>query len=109
MSDDKQYFDRLEEEYSNEYGHQLYAIDEEKEIKHHIGNDLTWNTSSRWGMGQGEIHLTKSGYFPLTLRKIFDNQETMNHKEKMIAKIIESVHLKENRVSFPTSKYNRNK
>ncbi|MDV5703145.1 hypothetical protein [Acinetobacter baumannii] len=28
MNSDKQYFDRLQEEYSEKYGHELYAIDD---------------------------------------------------------------------------------
>lgn len=109
MNSDKQYFDRLEEEYSEKYGHELYAIDDVEGKKIFIDINDPWSVSSSWGSLESEIRLTKMGQFPLTLRRNFDSQEAFENKADELATLINAVHLKENSIKSATSKYNRNK
>lgn len=109
MNSDKQYFDRLEEEYSEKYGHELYAIDDVEGKKIFIDINDPWSVSSSWGSLENEIRLIKIGLFPLTLRQKFESKETFEKKADELAKLINVVHTKENSILCRTSKYNRNK
>lgn len=109
VNNDKQYFDRLEEEYSEKYGHQLYAIDDVEGTKIFIDINDPWNVSSNWGSLENEIRLIKIGLFPLTLRQKFESKEAFEKKAYELNQLINDVHNKENSILFPTSKYNRHK
>lgn len=97
MNSDKQYFDRLQEEYSEKYGHELYAIDDIEGKKIFIDINDPWSVSSSWGSLENEIRLIKMGLFPLTLRQKFERKETFEKKADELAKLINVVHTKENR------------
>lgn len=109
MNSDKQYFDRLQEKYSEKYGHELYAIDDIEGKKIFIDINDPWSVSSSWGALENEIRLIKMGLFPLTLRQKFERKETFEKKADELAKLINVVHTKENSILCPTSRYNRNK
>lgn len=108
MNSEKQYFDRLEEEYSDRTGHELYAIDEINGERIFIDINDPWSVSSSWSSLESEIRLIKKGHFPLTLRQKFDNKEDFENKADELIKLINAVHTKENSVHSLTGKYRRN-
>ncbi|WP_240921725.1 hypothetical protein [Acinetobacter sp. SA01] len=71
-----------EEEYSEKYGHELYAIDDVEGKKIFIDINDPWSVSSNWGSLENEIKLIKIGLFPLILRQKFESKETFEKKSR---------------------------
>lgn len=102
------YFNDLKEEFSEEFGHQLFAVDDDGHHRYLLNINSSWGARIEGNSNEYELFLVEVSNTYILNKKLLSKSEAEFKRNEFLS-LIADVEYKENSPRNPTSKHNRNK